>query len=147
MKKKNVLNMYTDGSFHPNTKKGGYAALVPELNQIICGVDCETTNNKMELTAVIRGLNNLPEKSTVVVHSDSRYVTDAFNKKWISNWQKNNWKTSTGMDVKNKEEWELLLEEKSKHKKVEFVWVKAHNGDTYNEAVDELANAAALTKI
>lgn len=140
------ISMYTDGSFHPNTKNGGYAAIIPETNEVVCGNAKNTTNNKMELAAVIRGLHHLPDNSSVTVHTDSRYVVDAFNKSWISNWKRNGWKTASGQPVKNKEDWENLIEEKSRHKKVKFVWVKGHNGDPVNEATDHLANFIAEYK-
>lgn len=146
--KQPTFTLYTDGSFHSKTKNGGYASVVKETNEIVCGNETNTTNNKMELQAVIRGLAHLPDDSNVVVHSDSQYVINAFNKRWINNWKKNGWKTANGQDVKNKQEWETLAEQKERHKKVKFVWVKGHNGDHYNEAADQFANVAAqhLTK-
>ncbi len=135
-----TYTLYTDGSFHSKTKCGGYASIVKETHEIVCGNDINTTNNKMELQAVIRGLAHLPDNSKVTVHSDSQYVINAFNKRWINNWKKNGWKTASGQDVKNKEEWETLAAQKERHKQVKFVWVKGHNGDHYNEAADDLAN-------
>ena len=147
MSKKAEIHLYTDGSYHSSSKRGGYASIIPELGQIVCGNDTNTTNNKMELQAVISGLKHLDITDRhVVVHSDSRYITDAFNKRWLSNWKKNGWKTQNGQDVKNKEEWDSLLEEVSKHKKVKFEWVRGHNGDTFNEAVDDLANTICKYK-
>ena len=147
MSKKEEIHLYTDGSYHSSTQRGGYAAIVPELGQVVCGNAENTTNNKMELSAVISGLKHIDcSDKTVIVRSDSRYVTDAFNKRWLPNWKRNGWKTKNGEDVKNKEEWNSLLEEVSKHKKVKFEWVRGHNGDEFNEAVDKLANTACRYK-
>lgn len=140
MSKQPTFTLYTDGSFHSKTKNGGYASVIKETHEFVCGKETDTTNNKMELKAVIRGLAYLPENSKVVVHSDSQYVINAFNKRWLNNWKKNGWKTANGQDVKNKEEWEQLLSEKERHKQVKFVWVKGHNGDQYNEIADKMAN-------
>lgn len=140
--KKQEVHLYTDGSCKGSLGHGGYASIVKETNQIVCGNATETTNNKMELTAVIRGLAHLPEDSKVVVFSDSQYVINAFNKKWIPNWKRNGWKTASGQPVKNQDEWQQLIAEKERHSSVKFVWVKGHNGDEFNEIVDDIATAA-----
>lgn len=137
------ISMYTDGSYHPNTGCGGYAAISPEAGIIVAGNDSGTTNNKMELSAVTRGLAQLADGSSVIIHTDSQYVTNAFNKGWIRSWKRNNWKSHSGKPVKNQEEWNDLLEQVARHKRVMFRWVKGHNGNTLNEAVDDIANVAA----
>lgn len=141
----NILEMklYTDGSCLGNPGRGGWAAIAvndennPDFK--VAGGDTHTTNNIMELTAVIRGLERYGGGS-VVVYTDSKYVMDGITK-WINGWKKNGWKTSTGGQVKNKSLWEQL--DKLVTPFVSFQWVKAHNGDHWNEAVDTLAKKCA----
>ena len=133
------ISLYTDGGYSQKVNRGGYAAISQELKFIVCGNSINSTNNQMELMAAIRGLELLDPNSNVIVYSDSRYVVDAISKYWLRNWEKNNWKTKDGNPVKNKEYWLRLKEAISRHKKVKFEWVKGHSGNTYNEAVDELA--------
>ena len=102
----------------------------------------KTTNNRMELMAVIVALEALNRPCEVEVHSDSQYVVNAFNKHWIDGWKKRGWKTANKQPVKNRDLWERLLAAKSKHK-VEFIWVKGHAGHELNERCDELATTAA----
>jgi ribonuclease HI len=133
--------IYTDGSAYPDGK-GGYAAIAPDVGVVVCGNDTDTTNNKMEITAVARGLAQLEPGREIIVKSDSQYVTKAFTDGWMDNWKKRNWKSSTGAPVKNRDEWEELNSEIERHTKVSFEWVKGHNGDPGNEAADDLAEHA-----
>ena len=102
----------------------------------------KTTNNRMELMAVIIGLEALTRPCEVEVVSDSKYVTDAFNQHWIDGWLKKNWKTSTNKPVKNIDLWKRLLKAKDGHH-VKFIWVKGHDGHPENERCDLLATTAA----
>ncbi len=141
-----MLTIYTDGSCLGNPGPGGWAALSDNATGVlkICGGDLYTTNNQMELRAAIEGLDkalDLGEKS-VKIFTDSNYVKDGITK-WIKNWEKNNWKTSTGSDVKNQKLWKKLSELSKRFLSLEWEWVKAHNGDPNNEAVDTLARKTA----
>ena len=101
------------------------------------GAEADTTNNRMELTAAIEGLNALKEKCKVILHTDSAYLHNAFTKGWIDNWQKNGWKTSAKKPVENKDLWEKLIHLSTKHR---IVWkkVKGHSDNTLNNLVDKL---------
>lgn len=143
------VSIYTDGAARGNPDgPGGYGTVLEYVDtkgelhrkEISQGYK-KTTNNRMELMAVIIGLEALIRPCDVEVISDSRYVTDAFNKKWIDNWQKRGWKSSTGK-VKNVDLWKRLLAAKAPHT-VCFTWVKGHNGHPENERCDSLATAAA----
>ena len=107
----------------------------------ISGAESNTTNNRMELTAIIKGLQMLKESCKVTVYSDSAYCVDAFLQGWIYGWQKNGWKTGSKDDVKNVDLWQVLLAEMKKHE-VTFVKVKGHSDNEHNNRCDELARAA-----
>lgn len=131
--------LYTDGSCLGNPGPGGWAAkCVGEFE--IFGGEKHTTNNVMEMKAVTEGLGDCLKKGikSVTVYTDSNYVKNGINS-WIHKWKTNNWKTSTGSSVKNKEYWVLIDALQSKFDKIEWVWVKAHNGNEHNECVDKLA--------
>ena len=139
------VNLYTDGACSGNPGVGGYGAILVYIDSN--GKEHEkefsqgyklTTNNQMELMAVIVGLEALNKPCDVTVYSDSKYVVDAFNNNWIENWVKKGWKTAGKSPVKNIELWQRLLKAKEMHN-VEFVWVKGHAGHEYNERCDELA--------
>ena len=134
---------YTDGSCLGNPGPGGWGALLIYNNhkKKLSGSKSDTTNNQMELMAAIEALKSLKEPCEVILHTDSQYVKNGITK-WLKNWEKNGFKTANKKDVKNKELW-ILLDEYTKKHKVKWEWVKAHNGDTYNELVDELARDAA----
>lgn len=136
---KNV-NIYSDGACSGNPGPGGYGVILEyngkELE--ISGGEKSTTNNKMELMGVIVGLEALKEPCDVTVTTDSKYVTDAFNKGWIKSWQKKNWKKADGKPVLNQDLWQRLLNAVSRHN-VTFVHVLGHNGHEYNERCDKLA--------
>lgn len=136
------VTLYTDGACSGNPGKGGWGAVLiyGELEKQMSGVSEETTNNQMELTAVIEGLKALKEPCEVLVYSDSAYVVNAFNNNWIEGWQNNNWRNSKKDPVKNRELWEELIALTEKHK-VTFNKVKGHAGDKYNEICDSLATA------
>ena len=102
------------------------------------GGKLNTTNNQMELTAAIEGLKVLKEPCKVKLYTDSKYVMDGINN-WIANWKKNNWKTASKKDVKNKDLWIELDAETCKHE-IEWIWVKGHSGNIGNEKADALAN-------
>ena len=135
--------IYTDGACSGNPGPGGWGAILiyKENKKEISGGSKETTNNVMELTAVIEALKLLKYPCEVELYSDSAYVVNAFNQGWISNWLKNNWKTSGKDPVKNKELWQELYELTKTHK-VTFNKVKGHSNNQYNNRCDELARNA-----
>jgi len=134
------IKIYTDGACSGNPGPGGYGAILmyEGKNKEISGYMENTTNNKMEITAVIEALELIKEKCEVTVYSDSSYVVNAIEKKWLENWKKNGWKTSDKKPVKNKEEWERLDKQLSTHE-VKFVKVKGHSDNEYNNRCDYLA--------
>lgn len=142
--------IYTDGSARGNPDgPGGYGTIMKYTDgqgithtREYSGGFKQTTNNRMELMAVIVGLEKLTKPCEVEVVSDSKYVTDAFNQKWIDNWQKNNWRNSTKQPVKNIDLWKRLLEAAKPHQ-IKFTWVKGHQGHEENERCDYLATSAA----
>ena len=143
------VNIYTDGACSGNPGTGGYGAILVYTDSD--GIKHEkelsegfqsTTNNQMELLAVITALEALKKPCDVTVYSDSKYVVDAFNNNWIDGWIKKGWKTAGKTPVKNVELWQRLLKAKEPHK-VDFVWVKGHAGHDYNERCDTLAVTAS----
>lgn len=134
------VNIYSDGACSGNPGPGGYGVVL-EFNgreSELSGGEENTTNNRMEMMGVIAGLEALKEPCDVTVTTDSKYVSDAFNKGWLVSWQKKNWKKSDGKPVLNKELWQRLLNAVNSHN-VKFVHVKGHNGHEYNERCDKLA--------
>ena len=131
--------MYTDGACKGNPGIGGWGVFIlKEDDQIdLNGFDVKTTNNKMELTAVIEGLKSLPLKTEVTVITDSKYVKDGISN-WIFNWKKNGWKTAAKKPVKNKELW-IELDDLITIHNLRWEWVKGHAGNKYNEKADYLA--------
>ncbi len=144
------VTLFTDGAARGNPEgPGGYGAILQYVDgsgtlheREFCAGYKKTTNNRMELLAVIVGLEALTKPCEVVVVSDSKYVTDAFNQNWVDNWLKNSWKTSAKKPVKNVELWMRLLEAMKPHQ-VGFTWVKGHDGHPENERCDRLATSAA----
>ena len=132
--------IYTDGACRGNPGPGGWGALIKFdiVQKEIFGGQNNTTNNQMELSAAIEGLSTLKEPCNVELFTDSRYVMDGITQ-WIQNWKKNNWKTSSKKEVKNKELWQKLDQLMSYHQ-VNWNWVKGHSGDPGNETADLLAN-------
>ena len=139
---KKVL-IYTDGACSGNPGPGGWGAILMygENKKEIYGAQKNTTNNIMEITAVLEAIKLLKEECEVEVYSDSAYVVNAFNQGWIENWQKNNWKTAGKDPVKNKELWEELYNLTQKHK-VTFIKVKGHSDNEWNNRCDFLATSA-----
>ena len=137
------ITIYTDGACSGNPGPGGWAAILMYKGEKkeLSGGKKDTTNNIMEVTAVIEGLKALKYPCEVDLYSDSAYVINAFSKGWIYNWMKNNWKTSNKESVKNKELWEELYSLTKVHK-VNFIKVKGHSDNEYNNRCDFLAREA-----
>ena len=137
--------IYTDGACSGNPGPGGWGAILMfnDIKKEISGGAKESTNNIMEITAVIEALKNLKRPCEVQVYSDSAYVVNAFNNGWIYNWMKNNWKTSGKEPVKNKELWQELYNLTKTHK-VEFLKVKGHSDNEFNNRCDELARGEII---
>ncbi len=131
------VEIFTDGACSGNTGAGGYGAILRYLGTTkeISGGASNTTNNRMELLAVIEALNLLKEPCNVTLTTDSKYVVDAIQKGWLKSWVGSNWKNGK---VKNIDLWQRLLPLLDKHS-VQFVWVKGHNGHPENERCDQLA--------
>lgn len=140
------VTIYTDGACSGNPGPGGWGAILmyKDNKKEISGGKKDTTNNVMELTAVIEALKLLKYPCKVNVYSDSAYVVNAFLQNWIIGWQRNNWKTSDKKDVKNKELWQELIALTKVHD-VTFFKVKGHADNEYNNRCDELARNAILS--
>ena len=141
-----ILEIYTDGACSGNPGAGGWGAILRygEVEKELSGAEKETTNNRMELTAVIEALKALHRDCEIVIHTDSRYVMDGVTN-WMPNWKKNNWRTSNKKSaVKNVDLWQELDTLLTKHQ-VRWIWVKGHNGHPENERVDKLARDAIKT--
>ena len=138
--------IYTDGACSGNPGPGGWGTILMYKSEKkeIYGAEKETTNNIMELTAVIEGLKLLKQPCEVEIYSDSAYVVNAFNQGWIYNWLKKGWKTADKKDVKNKELW-VELYNLTKIHTVTFIKVKGHSDNEYNNKCDELARNAIST--
>jgi ribonuclease HI len=138
------VHIFTDGACKGNPGPGGWGALLRmgEIEKELSGGEALTTNNRMELTAAIRGLQALKRPCRVLLTTDSRYVMDGLTK-WIHGWLKNGWKTADRKPVKNADLWQELLAAAAPHR-VEWKWVKGHAGHDENERVDQLASAEAL---
>ncbi len=139
-----TVTLYTDGACSGNPGPGGWGAILSykELEKELSGGEAETTNNRMELTAVIEGLNALKESCDVTVYSDSRYVVDGMEKGWARSWRKNGWRKSDKQPALNPDLWEALLLLSERHT-LRFVWVKGHASNPKNERCDALAVAAS----
>lgn len=142
------VKLFSDGSSRGNPGPGGYGTILQYVDKNgklhereYSGGEKETTNNRMELMGVITGLEALNRPCEVEVISDSKYVTDAFNRNWIEGWQKKGWRNSSG-EVKNLDLWKRLLEAMDEHS-VTFTWVRGHAGHPENERCDKLATSAA----
>jgi len=138
------IEIFTDGACLGNPGPGGWGVILRynDVEKELFGNEANTTNNKMELTAVISALSALKEPCNITLYTDSRYVMDGIEK-WIFNWKQNGWKTANKKTpVKNLELWQKLDELKSKHD-IRWVWVKGHAGHKENERCDELARTAA----
>lgn len=135
-----TVDIYTDGACSGNPGVGGYCAILMYngAEKVLSGYELETTNNRMELLAVIKGLEALKEKCNVNLYSDSQYVVDAFLQNWVFSWQQNGWKTAGKKAVKNPDLWLRLLELYNAHN-VTFIKVKGHSDNEYNNRCDKIA--------
>jgi ribonuclease HI len=136
------VTIYTDGACRGNPGPGGWGALLSSAGHVreLSGADAATTNNRMELTAVIRALEALKRPVAVTLYTDSEYVKRGISE-WVPSWKARGWKTAAKKPVKNQDLWEALDAVASRHK-VDWQWVKAHSGIEGNERVDALANRA-----
>ena len=134
------IYLYTDGSCRRNPGPGGWGAILRygKVEKELCGGEADTTNNRMELTAVIEGLAALKEPCEVELCTDSKYVADGLSKGWAKGWRTKGWRKSDGSAALNPDLWERLLELYDYHK-VTIVWVKGHAGHPENERCDEMA--------
>ncbi len=139
--------IYTDGACSPNPGRGGWGVVLisPEKNarKELCGGEAETTNNRMEMTAVIESLTALKTRCRVDLYTDSTYVMNAFKQGWLERWKKNGWLTSGKSAVKNDDLWRRMSALIESHD-VTWHWVRGHAGDPENERADALAVAARL---
>ncbi len=138
------VDIYTDGACRGNPGAGGWAAILVYMGREkeLVGGEAETTNNRMELTAVIEGLRALKEPCEITIYSDSKYVIDSLSRGWVYSWRAKNWRKADGKKALNDDLWKILVEEYEKHS-VTLAWVKGHNGHDYNERCDRLATAYA----
>ncbi len=143
MAKKKVVEIYTDGACSGNPGAGGWAAvlLYNGHRKEISGADANTTNNRMELTAIIEGLKILKEPCKVTIYSDSAYSVEPFLKNWIDGWIMRGWRTASKDDVKNVDLWQELLSLMQIHE-VNYIKVKGHADNELNNRCDQLARAA-----
>jgi ribonuclease HI len=141
------VEVFTDGACKGNPGPGGWGAILRlgRHEKEMSGSDPATTNNRMEMTAVLRALNALIEPCEVVLHTDSRYVVDGMTK-WIHGWKKKGWVNASRQPVRNADLWHELIAAALPHR-IEWVWVRGHNGHVENERVDRLASEAALQAV
>lgn len=138
------VEIFTDGACKGNPGPGGWGAILRmgAHEKELSGGEAETTNNRMEMTAVIRALNALTEPCAVTLHTDSRYVIDGMTK-WLEGWKRKGWVNASKQPVRNQDLWHDLIEA-VKHHQVTWEWVKGHNGHPENERADQLASDAAV---
>ena len=136
------IDLFTDGACSGNPGPGGWGAILRSggHERELCGGDAATTNNRMELMAVIEGLKALKAPSSVTIHTDSRYVMDGAQS-WLKGWKVKDWKTADKKPVKNEDLWRTLDTELQKHRIV-WKWVRGHSGHVENERADVLARSA-----
>ena len=134
------IEIFTDGACKGNPGDGGWGAIIRinDHEELIWGGEKETTNNRMEMMAAIKALEYLKESSALTLTTDSGYVKDGITK-WLQNWKKNEWKTAAKKPVKNKDLWQELDVQSSRHA-ISWKWVKGHSGHRENEIADMLAN-------
>ena len=137
------MKLYTDGACSGNPGPGGwgYVLLSGEEEYKGSGFEEHTTNNRMELLAIVKGLNSLIKPSTILITTDSKYVIHAFDRGWVKRWTANGWKTTGGKPIKNQDLWRDLTAAMEGHT-VEWKWVKGHSGHPLNEECDRLAREA-----
>ena len=140
-----MIKIYTDGACKGNPGVGGWGALIlkDEKNIELFGGERETTNNRMELMAVIMALKEISSSTELTIYTDSTYVQKGISE-WIKNWKMNNWRSSSKKPVKNKDLW-IELDEASASRKINWEWVKGHAGNEGNEKADELANKGVIS--
>ena len=138
-----MLKIWTDGSCLGNPGPGGWAFVATDGVHTAerSGGEVNTTNNRMELMAVIRALTAAHRHKSIEIHTDSQYVKNGMQT-WMKNWKKNNWRTADKKPVKNRDLWQQL-DELSQHIEIHWVWVRGHNGEEFNERCDELARGCA----
>lgn len=145
-----MILVYTDGSAknNPNGESGWGAVIVYPSGQVAqhCGYLGVGSNNQAELKGFIEGVRRTDPATPIKVFLDSKYVLDGMTRGWVKNWQRNGWKTAKGTPVANRELWEDAVEI-VKGRNISYEWVKAHNGNEYNEMADKLADAAITTRI
>lgn len=138
------VSIFTDGACLGNPGPGGWAAILNcqgKEKELSAGFKL-TTNNRMEVLAAIKGLEALTRPCQVTLYTDSKYLCDAVEKHWLTNWRRNGWVTAGKKPVKNRDLWEMLIEILKKHT-VTFKWVRGHSGHPENERCDQLAKSAA----
>ncbi len=140
MAEQKAVELYTDGACSGNPGPGGWAAILRYRGRekVLSGGEAHTTNNRMELTAVLRGLSALNESCAVALYSDSRYVLDSIQKGWVYSWQRNGWRKSDKKPALNADLWQQLLEQLARHR-VTYHWIEGHAGHPENERCDRLA--------
>ena len=140
-----MIEIYTDGACKGNPGVGGWGALIlqDDKNIELFGGENETTNNRMELMAVIMALKEMSPSEELTIYTDSTYVQKGISE-WIKNWKLNNWRSSNKKPVKNKDLW-MQLDEASYARKINWEWVKGHAGNEGNEKADELANKGVIS--
>ena len=143
MPPKKQVTIYTDGACDPNPGIGGWAAILlfGDAKKEITGGERDSTNNRMEMTAVIEALKQLKEPCAITLITDSEYVKNAFTQGWLQNWLKRGWKTADKKPVKNQDLWQELVRQTDLHH-VEWKWVRGHANDELNNRCDELAVSA-----
>ena len=142
-----LVNIYCDGACSPNPGIGGWGSILVspahDKRRELSGAEPHTTNNRMELTAALMALRALKAPCAVNVFTDSQYVRNAFEEKWLDKWQRTGWKTSARQPVQNADLWQALLEQTRVHQ-VKWNWVRGHSGHVENERADALAVAARV---
>lgn len=137
-----LVEIYTDGGCDPNPGLGGWGAIIRDVEtgreKELCGGEAKTTNNRMEITAVLRALEELKSSCRVVVTTDSQYLARAFSDGWLDKWKRNGWKTAGKQPVKNRDLWERLDALTRRHE-VTWFWTRGHVGHPENERCDQLA--------
>ena len=136
------IELFTDGACKGNPGLGGWGVLIKysKISNELKGTQQQTTNNRMELIAVIEGLKSIKENAHIKITTDSMYVKNGINQ-WINNWKRNGWKTAAKKPVKNKDLWQEL-DELVQNYSIKWIWVKGHSGHPGNERADQLANEA-----
>jgi ribonuclease HI len=142
-----IVEIATDGACKGNPGPGGWGVLLRSggTERELSGGEPQTTNNRMELMAAIKGLEALKRPCRVRLSTDSRYVLDGLTK-WVAGWQRNGWKTAAKQPVKNDDLWRALIDASAPHR-IEWVWIKGHAGHPDNERADKLASDAALIQV